>query len=362
MKYIFSILILLHGAIHLIGFLKAYKLAQIDQLNADISRTSGIVWLLAFILFLASGISYLVKVDWWYIIAFIAITISTYLIIMIWQDTKFGMIANIIILIVSFIGFQTRSFENKYRTDFIEGIERTISTEEEILTGEDIQHLPDLVQRYIEYTGALNKPRVKNVKVSFVAEMRGRNQEWFTLTAEQNNFYDVPERFFFLKAKVKGLPTRGYHMYKGEKSIMTIKLFSIIPVVEVSGNEIFEAETVTFFNDMCFLAPATLTDKRISWEEVDDKSVKATFHNYNTAISAILYFNNQGQLVNFESCDRYDVNEMKKYKFSTPLKKYKSINGFNLANYGEAIWHYPEGDFVYGRYSLKDIQYNVTDY
>lgn len=224
MKYIFSILIFLHGAIHLMGFLKAYKLAQIEQLNADISRISGILWLLSCILFLASGITYLAKVDWWYILAFIAILFSTYLVIMVWQDAKFGMIANILILILALIGYQTRSFENKYKTDCIEGIERTNTIEEDILTREDIQHLPVLVQRYIEYCGALNKPRLRNVKVSFTAEMRGRNQDWFTLTAEQHNFYDVPERLFFLKAKVKGLPTRGYHIYRGVESSMTIKL------------------------------------------------------------------------------------------------------------------------------------------
>ena len=361
MKYIFSILIFLHGAIHVMGFLKAYKLAQIEQLNADISRISGILWLLAFILFLASGITYLAKVDWWFIIAFIAVLLSSYLIITVWQDAKFGMIANIVILLISFIAFQTRSFENKYKTDYTTGIGRTKNIEADILTKEDIRHLPILVQRYIEITGSLNKPKVKNVKACFVAQMRGKNQDWFNLTAEQHNFFDKPERLFFLKAKVNGLPTHGYHLYKEGRSGMTIKLLSLIPVVDVSGNEMFEAETVTFFNDMCFLAPATLIDERISWEEIDSNSVKATFQNHNTAISAILTFNNQGQLMNFESYDRYDINEMKKYKFSTPLKNYKLINGYYLANYGEAIWHYPEGDFIYGRYRLKEIQYNVSD-
>lgn len=123
----------------------------------------------------------------------------------------------------------------------------------------------------------------------------------------------------------------------------------------------FEPKTVTLFNDMCFLAPATLIDKSIQWEAMDGHKVRAKFTNNNTTISAILYFNDKGQLINFESDDRYDVNEMKKYKFSTPLKDYRKINGFNLPNYGEAVWHYPEGEFVYGKYWLKDIRYNVSE-
>ena len=83
------------------------------------------------------------------------------------------------------------------------------------------------------------------------------------------------------------------------------------------------------------------------------------FTNRGTTVSAILYFNGQGQLVNFESDDRYDVNVMKKYKFTTPVKDYKTINGYKMAGYGEAVWHYPEGEFSYGRYHLKDIRYNI---
>lgn len=41
-----------------------------------------------------------------------------------------------------------------------------------------------------------------------------------------------------------------------------------------------KTETVTLFNDMCLMAPATLIDRRIQWQEIDRNSVKATFINY----------------------------------------------------------------------------------
>ena len=55
-----------------------------------------------------------------------------------------------------------------------------------------------------------------------------------------------------------------------------------------------KAETVTVFNDMCLLAPATLIDKRIEWVPVDSVSAKATFTNGPNKITATLYFNEQG--------------------------------------------------------------------
>jgi hypothetical protein len=111
---------------------------------------------------------------------------------------------------------------------------------------------------------------------------------------------------------------------------------------------------------MCLMAPATLIDKRIIWEALDSLSAKATFTNDDATISATLYFNEQGQLINFISDDRTAVSDMKNYRFSTPMKAYKTINGYNIGHYGEAVWHYPDGAFVYGQFRLKDVMYNVT--
>jgi hypothetical protein len=89
---------------------------------------------------------------------------------------------------------------------------------------------------------------------------------------------------------------------------------------------------------------------------------KAVFTNGTNKISATLYFNHEGQLVNFISDDRYAVSDMKQYRFSTPVKEYTSLNGINIFKSGEAVWHYPDGEFVYGRFVLKSIEYNVAQF
>ena len=53
---------------------------------------------------------------------------------------------------------------------------------------------------------------------------------------------------------------------------------------------------------------------------------------------------------------------MKQYRFSTPVKEYIQINGINIFKYGETVWHYPDGEFAYGKFYLKSIEYNVTDF
>lgn len=94
---------------------------------------------------------------------------------------------------------------------------------------------------------------------------------------------------------------------------------------------------------------------------IDSLSAKATFTNGSNKITATLYFNEKGQLINFISDDRYAIGDMKQYRFSTPAKEYMPLNGMNVLKYGEAIWHYPEGEFVYGKFNLKSIEYNVPE-
>jgi hypothetical protein len=43
MKYIFSALLIIHGLIHLLSFVKAFGLAQPPQLQASISRPMGVI-------------------------------------------------------------------------------------------------------------------------------------------------------------------------------------------------------------------------------------------------------------------------------------------------------------------------------
>ena len=359
LKYIFGFVLLTHGLIHLMGFAKAFQLAQIHQLSMSISKPLGLIWLLTGILFIATFALAILKKEWWPILAIIAVVVSQVLFIIFWKDAKFGTIANIVILMTSIIGFATIQFGNSYKTDVLSAMDKT-NFREEIMTEKDLSPLPEPVKNYLQYVGVVGKPKVRNVKIIFEGAMREKGKDWFKFTSEQYNFFDEPTRLFFMKAKIKGLPTHGYHSYKNGGARMQIKLLSLFSVVDVEGPELFRTETVTVFNDLCLFAPAALIDDRITWETIDNRSVKATFTNKGAAISAILYFNKKGQLVDFISEDRYVIDEMTAYPFSTPAKDYKSINGYNLAAYGEATWHYPDGEFVYGKFNLKSVEYNVS--
>jgi hypothetical protein len=358
-KYLFAFVILIHGFIHTIGFAKAFGYGNITQLTKEISKPIGLVWLLTTFLFLATTVLYFTKNSSWTVIAIIAAVISQILIITVWKDAKFGSIANIIILFVAISAWATNRFEMQFNADVKKHLAETNFLKNDLLTEVDIVSLPHPVQKYVKYAGAIGKPKVKNMKVVFDGEMRDKGKPFFKFTSVQYNFFDNPTRLFFMKAKMYGTTVPGYHCYQNATATMQIKMLGLFNVVNVKGNEMNKAETVTVFNDMCLMAPASLIDKRIEWASIDNLSAKATFTNGGNKITATLYFNEEGKLINFTSDDRYAISDMKQYRFSTPAKEYIKIADRNVLQYGEAVWHYPEGEFVYGKFYLKSIEYNA---
>ncbi len=118
---------------------------------------------------------------------------------------------------------------------------------------------------------------------------------------------------------------KALHSYTDEKASMLAKVLGLVPAVDVKGNEMRISDTVTLLNDMCLFSPAALIDRRIQWELTDDKTVKAVFKTEYCTVSALLFFNEQGELVNFVTDDRYDVGRdatAKKFRWSTPVRGY----------------------------------------
>jgi len=340
-RYIILALLLIHALIHLMGFVKK------DQ----VSRGRRFFWLISSLLFFSA----LFVRHWWWP-ASLAILCSQWLIIQQWKEAKWGTIINIIILFFAWASFGFYHFESRFRLDTRALSSPDRSSTAPLLTENRIAHLPPPVQRYIRYSGAINKPIPTVLHISFEGRMRGKDRDWFPFRSEQYNRLDTPARYFFMKARMFNMMVPGYHAYHDGKAAMDIRLFGWISVVNKTGPELDQGETVTWLNDLCLFAPGALANPMINWEEIDSLHARAIVHTGKIKVSAVLAFNNTGQLVNFFSNDRYETNDNKFYPFSTPVKDNKAMKGYMINTYGEAIWYYPEGPFVYGQFHLKDLE------
>lgn len=362
MKTAFLVLMIIHGVIHLPGFVKAFGLADVKQFKQAVSKPVGVLWLFASGLFIAAAIMVVFNTGYWWLVSLGAVVTSQILILLYWQDAKFGTILNVIFLMACTYGYATWNYLGKYQSDVKNSFQQTAYSQNSVLTEQDIAHLPEPVKKYLRYTGSVGKPRVNNFRIEFIGKIRKDEQsEWMQFASEQHNFMETPARLFFMKAVMKHLPVAGYHRYTNGSASMDIRLFSLFRVQFQDGDEMNNAETVTFFNDMCCMAPPTLIDKRIKWEDKGHNVVKAMFTNSGITITADLFFNEEGQLINFKSDDRYNADVGQQLPWATPLKNYKEINGYKLAGYAETIYTYPDRELCYGIFETRSVEYNRND-
>lgn len=96
---LFSLLMVLHGVIHFAGFFKAFEIGEFKDIEGELSKLAGLVWLAAGLLFLVATLLYLLDHRYWAWIGLIAILYSQVLIFTSWSDAKFGTIANLILIV-----------------------------------------------------------------------------------------------------------------------------------------------------------------------------------------------------------------------------------------------------------------------
>lgn len=269
--------------------------------------------------------------------------------------------------VVSVIAILSRRLFIRYRTAV-----RNALQQPQTLTPPDYQHLPEPIRRYIHAANLRHPNQIKNFRANYVGRLRSAPRTpWLPCSSEQYNIIDPASRFFFLRSRKKGLPITGFHSYKENaastqpQASMDIRLLSLFPIQRQNSRYMAIAETVTFFNDLCLLAPSCLADPRIQWEEVDCHTAGARFTLGDITIGATLRFNEDGHLINFTSPDRYYTtphNRMIRTSWSTPITSWHRIDGHILPAAADLIWHLPEGDFCYGRFALVDIEYNVDSF
>lgn len=255
------------------------------------------------------------------------------------------------------------SLETRFDADVADEFRRQGSSKPETLSEGDIALLPETVKRYIRYSGSVGKEKIRNMRISFSSEMfRTPGGAPLKASSRQYNFYGDLGRLFLMNARMFGLPVVARHLYREEKATFIVRAASLFTMVDASGTDLSKTETVTLLNDMCVFAPAALVDGRLQWRELSARETEVTLTNGPYTVSATLTFGENGELTDFVSLDRsalQDDGSFKAEPWSTPVSRYRNIRGRRIPTYGETIWRRETGDFVYGRFTLVDIEYNV---
>lgn len=360
-KAIFTSVVVIHGLIHLMGFAKAFQLAEINQLKQNISKPIGLLWLISALLFIIAAVIFLLNKDWWWMIAVPAFVLSQLLIIMYWQDAKYGTVANVIILVGIVIGYGTWSFNTMVKNELETFVTPAIS-EKKVVTKEMLSGLPPLVQKWLERSNVTGKEIIYRVHLKQIGEMRtAPDSKWMPVEAEQ--WFKTEKPGFIWVADVKfapGIHLAGRDKYENGKGNMFIKILSLIPVADAKGTEIDQGAMVRYLAEIVWFPSAALNDY-IQWEQIDSTTAKATMTYGGITASGLFKFDAYGNVISFEAKRYYDRKgraTLEDWFIQIEPNSYKEFEGVRIPAKSTVTWKLKEGDFTWYKLEIADIHYN----
>ncbi len=116
-RAVLTVVFVVHGLIHVLGFAVYWKLATIEGLsygNRLLSgslevgeagaRVFGLLWLVAAVGFVVAGVAVLLLRPWWRPLTFGVALLSLAITVLGWPDSWFGVLVNLAILAYLFVG------------------------------------------------------------------------------------------------------------------------------------------------------------------------------------------------------------------------------------------------------------------
>ncbi|MBU1370717.1 MAG: hypothetical protein KJ578_14105 [Bacteroidetes bacterium] len=364
MRLLLLIFLFFHGLIHLIGFVKGFFPAALPKLSFIVSSTAAVFWLITTLLFLFSGILFLLGKSGWASIALVATVISAVLIIAAWQEARFGMIANFLILIAAIVAIGNQQFERKVRKEMnlVAGDTRLVAPE--ILQESDIRNLPENVRSWLISTGAVGRQRASTVTISqdFKMKLKPEQENWYNAQARQ--FYNVEHPGFIWTVDLKMNPliqVSGRDKFYDGKGAMEMRMNGFIPLGNETGPKMDEGTLQRFLGEIVWF-PSAATSEFITWEAIDIQTSKAVMNYRGTSGSGTFYFGKDGHFERFEAM-RYMGNkaDAKKYLWEIRVLEDSTFNGITVPSKCEAIWHLDEGQWKWCEIEITSLAYNLDD-
>ena len=152
---------------------------------------------------------------------------------------------------------------------------------------------------------------------------------------------------------------RARDMYAEGRGRMLVKVASLWPVADASGEQTDQAAMMRYLSEMIWFPAAFLADN-IAFEAVDNSSARVTLTDRGRTATATLVFDEQGRLTDFAAKRYRAADASDPETWSTPVTGYGEFEGLRLPTRGKAIYKLPGGDLEYIDVTITDLHYNMA--
>jgi hypothetical protein len=361
MKLLFYSLFIIHGLIHILGFLKSFNIVGAGGFNTSISKTAGVIWLIAMLLFLFAGILVFLNKEWVWIPAIIAVLVSQTLIFLTWQDAKFGSIPNIIILIFAIFSFASWNFNNLIEKE-LESLQSGVTVRESnTITEESLVTLPVSVQKWLKNSGIVGKKQIQSVYFKQKAKMKLKpdQADWYPANVEQYVTIDQPGFLWKVTTKMFSfVNVVGRDKFQDGQAEMTIKIGSLIPVVNAENDKKTNQSTLQRYLMELLWYPSAALHPSITWEEVDRHTAKATMNYKGTSGSATFEFDDDGNFLKVTAFRFKDTGDATPKECIGEAKEFGVMDGIKIPTKVNITWVLDDGLFNWYQTEVVKVEYN----
>lgn len=244
--------------------------------------------------------------------------------------------------------------------------ENQLRTNNEVFTKEDFSSLPVAIQKYIQNCGYIGTPKMSYLRMEYnnVDFSQGKNHPTLKIDYMQYNFINEPCRMALIDSSMFGIPFEGYDYYQNGTGGMKGVIAKAITLFDQTGADIDKACLATFLAESLF-APTILLQDYITFEEISDFEVQATISYKEQKASGIFTFNEQYEMISFTTNDRVVAGtggSMEYIPWSALCGDYQiSVNGIKYPSKFQAVWNYPDGDFIYFDGIISKVSYGYEE-
>ena len=365
MRYATAALLLMHGLIHLPGFLKPWRLADLSQLSGDAivplsggaRRAVGVLWLIAAAALVGAALVRVTDREWWWMVAGPALVLSQALIVLQWRDARAGTMANVLLTVAVAVGAGTQTFHNANLRHARALLARASAAAPSIVRLEDIATLPQPVRRWLEASGAVGRPRARTVRLLQRGGLRTAPDQPY-MPAQATQYFTVDEPGFVWAVDVtmlRVLPVVGRDTYIDGHGRMFIKAGGLITVADGMGPTFDHGTALRFLGEIIWFPSAAIAPY-ITWKAIDDRRAAATLAFNDVTASAVFEFDERGRFAGMTAQRYYNGKSLETWVI--PVTEWKTIRGVEIPVRGGAVWKLAAGDFDYYQWEILDVDTN----
>lgn len=233
----------------------------------------------------------------------------------------------------------------------------------EKLTLDKIDHLPPQIQLWLKKIGIIGKEPIRTArfKQKGFMKLKPDQKKWIKATAFQTVTTEEPS--FIWDAKIQFLPmlnVTGRDVYLNGEGSMLIKLASLFPIAKVANKRKVNQSTLQRYLLEMPWYPSAVANEYLTWEIIDQLTVKATMTYKGTSGTAVYHFEESGDLQKVSALRYKDSDEQAKpIECIGEVIETNEVNGIRLPTKLEVSWMLDEGKFTWYKVEIYDVEFNV---